>query len=784
MLDFTSNLNIEDVHVSEKDKNGIDYLKKKTDFLIATLVHEDLNIRKCRDLYDGKRDPKEYEYLQTVYGLETPMSLKMTPLIKTRIDVLVGLLLDETFKYQVSINDKDTIGVIEDKKLTAKYTAVFDQFKKQSVEHTEQFRKKVNLTNDLVSDKTLKTLIDRINKNFISDFEKVAQDLITFFEKDKTIELKQKLKQLFLDLLITGRCYYRTRINAIGEDPVLEVCKPENIFFNKNTNFQFMSSGNRPNVTAVVHRYYMTRSQVLTEYGHLMEKDDLEKLFGKSFGSGVGSNNIITSPSQMEYIWSKQENMKVANQHTMTMWDTVTVYHTEWLANNEVEFEDEVEKKDHQTVNKAVKSKYFPEQTGTGEPTKKHYRLNRYETIRIDMNLYLNCGKSIHEPRSIGAPSLTTLSYNGVAYNDRNGRSYSIALALKDVQDLYDITNFHRDNLIANSGVNGSRINLAGIPKVLGNNFMERLLKFVALRKQGVELIDPTEEGAELFQHYGDFKASLDGKAVEAMQLVLDSLEKQADIISGVNRYMYSAAEERDAVSNVKTGIKQTSLIVKDIFELIYNIRENILSDLINQAKITYIKGKRGSFILGSKMVLFSIMPKDFCFTDYNINILNISRDAEKIARVMNILPELVGRDAVEADIVIKTAMSDSATEIIEMVEESLATKKAEHDQIKQLSDQLNQASSQAQQLQAQLEEAGKQIEQYEALSLQLKQQELVIKEKQVDNQNNFNQETLAMNKMAAIEKSKHDTQVIQLEREQLYAENVSGPAREIRNDI
>jgi len=90
MLDFTSNLNIEDIHVSEEDKNGIDYLKKKTDFLIATLVRNDLNIKKCRDLYDGKRDPKEYEYLQTVYGLETPMSLKMTPLIKTRIDVLVG----------------------------------------------------------------------------------------------------------------------------------------------------------------------------------------------------------------------------------------------------------------------------------------------------------------------------------------------------------------------------------------------------------------------------------------------------------------------------------------------------------------------------------------------------------------------------------------------------------------------------------------------------------------------------------------------------------------------
>ena len=37
---------------------------------------------------------------------------------------------------------------------------------------------------------------------------------------------------------------------------------------------------------------------------------------------------------------------------------------------------------------------------------------------------------------------------------------------------------------------------------------------------------------------------------------------------------------------------------------------------------------------------------------------------------------------------------------------------------------------------------------------------------------------------MTAIEKVKKDTQVIQLEREQLYAENVNGSAREIKNDI
>jgi hypothetical protein len=682
----------------------------------------------------------------------------------------------------VSVNDVDTLDKITQNKMKAQYHAVIDQFQKQNDVHQQQLKNGQQVTSDLVSEKILTDLKKRIDKTFVSEFEKVAQHLITFFERDKTIELKQKLKQLFIDLLVTGKCSYRTYVRTHGEDPVLEVCKPENVFFNKNTNYQFFSSGNKPNVTAVVHRYYMNRGQVLSEWGHVMTDDDRRKLFGRGYTSSGGSN-IISSPQQMEYVYSRQQNNNIHNQHTYNMFDTVTVYHTEWLANNEVEYTPE-EQIDKQNVNATTKSEFFPMRTGTGKSNKKGYRLNRYESVRIDYDIYLNCGKSLHEPRSIGAAAYTTLSYNGTAYNDRNGTPYSIAYSLKDIQDMYDIMNFHRDNLVANSGVNGSRINLAGIPKILGQNFMERLLKFVALRKQGVELVDPTEEGASLFQHYGDFRASLDGNAVVAINSILELLEKQADTVSGVNRYMYQAAEQRDAVSNVKTGIKQTSLIVKDTFELIYNIRENILADLINQAKITYIKGKRGSYVVGNGLALFSVMPENFCFTDYNIHIINVNRDAEKILEARRMLPELIGRNAVDVDVALKVSMSDSATEIIGIVEDSMAAKKEENNQIKQLTEQAQQAGEQAKQLQKALEEAQAKIAKFEQDNLSLLSRELDIKEKQMENQNNYNQDTLALNKMQATEKIKKDAQVIQLEREQIYAENAMGPSREVRNDI
>jgi hypothetical protein len=62
---------------------------------------------------------------------------------------------------------------------------------------------------------------------------------------------------------------------------------------------------------------------------------------------------------------------------------------------------------------------------------------------------------------------------------------------------------------------------------------MTRLTKWVTLRKQGLELVDPTEDGANLFQHYGDFNASIQGDAINAVNAILESLAVQADIVSG-----------------------------------------------------------------------------------------------------------------------------------------------------------------------------------------------------------------------------------------------------------
>jgi len=779
--------NVEDIHTTEVEKSGFDYLKKSVDYNITSLVHEKKRIKKARNLYDGFRDKEEFRYLEETFGIETPIAVKMTPLIKTRIDVLLGLLLDDVFTYRVSINDAPTLTKVEDAKKKERATKVLEGYRKQMANNINKVKKGEEPKTDVVTEKYLTRLEKSIDEGFISQFEIAAQSLINFFEQDLTIDLKQKIKQFFLDLLISGEAYYRTSVPRVGEDPELEIIKPENLFFSKNTGHQFLSQGHKANINAAVCRTYMKRSEILTKYGHLMNEVIKKRLFGDVTGDG---GHKIYDARRLDNVYKNDnyfDSGAVFNQHTNSNLDTLAIYHVEWLANNKVELSPEY-KQDIETVSpirsRKVHEDHYGKKAGDGTSKKYGYRLDRYEGIRIGEDIYINCGKSKHQPRSIGSPWRTTLSYNGVVYNDRNGKPYSIALSLKDLQDSYDILSFFRDNLIANAGVDGSRINLAAIPKVLGQDYMERILKFMAFRKQGVELYDPTEDGAHLFNHYGDFRGSLSGNILDQLESAKEGIERQVDIVTGVNRHMYAAAEVRDAVSNVQQGQKQTSLITKDIFELLHTCRKHMLTDLINRAKLTYRKGKRGSYILGYRSMLFDVQAENFCWTDYNINIVNSTKENLKLEKLSAIVPELVGSGLLDPNVLIKITMSDSPREILQAVEDSMLVKSEENDQLGQLTQQLEEMQGQIKEYEKAMEQSSKQVEALEKASNDIKLKELDLKKQDINFKNDLGKDRLSLDSRVADEEIKKDQMIVQLEREQIYSENASGNSKEVRNDF
>ena len=787
---------LEDIHISEEEKSEEYYLKDNIDYWIAQLVRDRNQIKTYRDYYFGVRNEKDFTYLTENFGIGTPSKLKFTSLIKPRIDALLGAIISEKFTYRITATDDKTISQSEEdrkQKLIADIDAKLDAFVETTISKSQDIIKKQKAAGviptqpQLSSEQpqgqqdpqaakpqqeqqpvdtgelgaSLRKITSKYTTNYISDFEIAAQDILRFFENDVNLDLKQKLKQLALDLLITGEAYWRVFCDIIGADPVLEVIKPENMFYNKNTNSQYIDT-----TDAIVHREYLTRKEVLRRYGKYMDDDQKFYIFGNN--ARTRSARSLRSATDLELYYNDVD--PVNGQKSYTMLDVLEVFHIEWLAMNAVDLSEE-EKKDMATV-----SGYMTDVAAKG------WRQDRYEGVRIAGSIYVNCGKSLNVPRSEARPYETCLSYGGIVYNDRNGKPYSLVGALKDIQDAYDLTQFYRDNLIANSGVSGDRINMAGISKKLGNDFMERLFKFMALKKNGIELIDPTEPGAQLFQHYGSFDNSVNGNSLQAIEMVLRAMENQADTIAGTTPQMRGIIQQRDAVTNVQTGIHQTQVMNEDLYELVRTNTNRLLNSMLNTAKVCYSKGKKGSYIMGSESYTFQILPEKFCFSDFAMSLAYSGKDEIKLKEVKDLAKEMVKAQAIDPTVLTHIVLSESVTEIQRMIDDSWKERKLENDAIGQAKNKIAELENTVKQYEAQLNSATQEIATYKQAGEKYKSRELDLREKEINlryqtDDKNINRESEADDKNINLKK-----ELVQLQREQLYMS--TGSAKEVRNTV
>jgi len=102
-----------------------------------------------------------------------------------------------------------------------------------------------------------------------------------------------------------------------------------------------------------------------------------------------------------------------------------------------------------------------------------------------------------------------------------------------------------------------------------------------------------------------------------------------------VFRERLGAIEQKDAVSNVQVGIRQSTIITKQYYQTIDLVTKEILTSLINSCRTSFKDGFMGSIVLGNQLSqIFEIKPEHFSFTDYDIHLDDsgdIVRDMQKI---------------------------------------------------------------------------------------------------------------------------------------------------------
>lgn len=714
-------------------------LVSKTNLAISELVYDKTKLRKAYDYYNCVRDKEQFKYLEENYGIGQPTEVSFIPLIKKHVDALVGEYLNVPILPKVSCKDSETINNIYREKQLKISTECYNLLQKNLKNNLLRVLGSQDMV-DLNIKEQLDKLIEDINENFISEYEIAGQNIIEYLIQSRNVDLVNKLRQLFIDLLVTGYTFYRVLPSPSNKNIQIECLNPLNVFPDFNYDSPYINESYR-----IVVRTYLTRNQILNKYGKQLTREDISKIkelwkdhletsnsfyvrsyttqYGTPATDGIRAGEEVT-PGYPEHHWYRYDN------------SLIPVYEVEWLE------------------------------------TDKDFIMQRYSTVRIGDEIYILKGLDNTALRTKDAPEKTTLSINGVWFNNRGPEPYSMVLNCMTLQDKYDLAIFYRDKLIANSGTVGDWVNMPTLPAFLGNSMEERIVKWIAYKKAGIGLVDTSQEGqlnigqAPLNTIYNGFDDTVKAQAVQAIQMVIDSLEATASSITGVFRERLNGIQQRDAVTNVQVGINNSFVITKQWHFQMDLVTREILLDSLNCAKTVYRKGLTGTIILGNKLQkTFTALPKYFTLTDHDIHIITSSEIIKEMEQIKALVPDLIKSNLVSPDILLDIMTARGLSEMKVTVKKALRKQKQENNILQKQQQQIEELQNALNNSKKQLQTALQKID-------QLNQNKLELEKTKIQLENEVKMFEAKTDRTYKENKAENDTKRTEIEYLQLYDGN------------
>ena len=672
----------------------------RTDKAITELVYPKWDLQKAYNYYNGVRDAEQFRYLEENFGIGNPTSIEFTPLIKKHVDALIGEYLGTPIIPKVYCKDTKTLNNIDrDKQL--KINSELKQYLSSHLKNSIlSFLEGKNITDPMIETQ-LKRIVEDININFVSEYEIAAQNVIEYIMQSRDTDMTNVLRHLLLDLLITGYTFYRVLPTVEKNNVRIEALSPLNVFPDRNLDSPYIKNSNR-----IVVRKWMNKTQILNLYGKDLSKDDIELI--KDRWETVYDEATYYVRTLPNHGVPSTDGIKAGREIVVPGYpsvsngkfhDLIPVYEVEWI------------------------------------DTDDNFVMQRYQTIRIGESVYILKGIDNEVIRSNSNPSYCGLSVNGVYFVNRGSEPYSLVLACSHLQDKFDILNFYRDNLIANSGAVGDFIDVSMLPNFLGHDTAEKLQKYIAYKKSGIAPIDTSQEGrlaagqAPINTIFNGYDDTVKVQAIQAIQLAIDQVEQVTSSITGVFRERLNGIEARDAVTNIKIGQNNSFIITKQYYHQMDLIVNEMLLDCLNVAKIVFKKGLTGTLILGEKyQKVFTALPQYFTVTDHDIRLTTSSDVIKDLEYIKQILPDFIKNGAMAPDILFEALTCKSVTDIKLIVKKAIQKQRDENNQIQQLSQQVEQLQSELKKASQQLKAAEEKIQTLNSDKLQLQQQEINMK--------------------------------------------------------
>lgn len=697
------------------------------------------------NLYNGTRSEEQFEHLTKTYGIEFPAGkIKHIPLVRPLINRILSEAEERQFEFAAHSEDAESTE---------------SKIKNVSSQLLNQIISLIGSNEDV--DKAMEVLERYYREEYKSETEIGVQHFINQYMLKHRLD--RKFAENFLDKMITGREYYRVHVNRTGEDPHYEVLKADELFYADNA-VKWVNE-----CDWAVRVKLLTPTEIIDTFGERMKEDDIKKVESWLNMYHKDAFYRLNNPSEADQLINDGSKTFVnsAVNHKLA------VYYVEWKSirkinyiKNENKYAEDapfIKILNHEAIRELPNSRKKQVQTG--------YVQDLWSGVRIADDIYVDLGKVKYPVRSMSEPSKVFLSFNGLTYNGKI-KPYSLIGETRDLQDLYDVLHFHKENLIALSGVRGSYMDLSQLPDFKTGNAADNIKMFMYYKKLGTAFIDRSKEGADrTFNQFPSYDETL-GAGLQAILSMIQHIEDVASRVVGVNRQQLGATQYFDGKATMQQAIQNSSMVTEYLFNEHDEFVERALTDLANAARVSYKYGHSGHYTDSKRQQqIFKLDDVNFPFADWGVHITNKSADKRSVMELKAMSADLIKQGMMQIEDVLPLFRQTGLAEVIKEIEISVSKRRRAMEEQQQ----------ELQQLQAQLAQAKGEAE---IQKLLVQTQEIAAKIK--DNQKQLEIEQMAIQNKQSVDESKLELEKkrVDLEAKQLevYARQNTVKSAEIKN--
>lgn len=656
------------------------------------------------DLYNSIFDEKDFKRITNPFKVSDgfPATPQDFNIIRPKVDLLIGEETKRPFNFRVVRTSQEATSDLMDqeKEMLIQYMmgAIMGRM---SPEEQQQFQQQLQ-SGEIMPPEEIGKYMRRDYKDVI---ENTAYHSLMYIREKCSID--NEFIKGWKDGLIAGQEVYYVGVQ--NGDPYMERVNPVYFSFDQSPDLEFIEDA-----SWCCRKMRLPVAEVYDRYHDKLSEKDLDKL--NEMLTGRPSNDLGEKDpvDNFNHIRMHIYDNPVFDQKTR---HNINVWHCCWKSFKKIKYVTSQDENGNAQI-EIVDEFYKP--VGTEIGVDEDWIVEVWEGYRAGSDLYFGIQPVAYQHISIDQPDSQKLPYCGAIYSNTNSKPRSLVSILKPLQYMYIVLWYRLELAIARDKGKVINMDITQIPKSM-NITPDRWMHY--LSSVGVNFINPYEnqwgipgrEGGKpaTFNQITSLDLTMSNVIAEYIQL-MDKIEQLAGTITGITEQRQGAISTSELVGNVERSVLQSSHVTEPLFLVHNQCKKHVLTMLLNTAKGVWEESgkKKLQYVFDNGERAFLAITKQFYYEDMDVFVSDTSKDAENIAKLQQLIQPAMqnGANLLEA------------AEVLTNDNFNIIKQKLKDMQDRQ--DQLQQQQQKAQQQQAM---------QLQQMQNEAKEQELMLKEAEMD---------------------------------------------------